>query len=200
MVWKILLAAFSGLLLIGALMYIILPGIKDSNDAQTGMQQSILGSPKLELNNSYKFTAEQITVTTLSKDCTIKKSDGTGKVIELECKTNAEQAFSINIKNNNFNHETLAFLGGLVVCKLGDKNCCENAQTLSATSSGDCILTKGDIKPCATETFKFDGTYQKYEVHPAAECIFDPRGCYDPGMTSSVKSCNPNTYVTVTMI
>jgi|GEM_PF-5450100 hypothetical protein len=204
MVSKIIFGVLLTIILFGVVYFIIIPKLQLGSNNILKLH-TIIDSNKDSYKNIYNFTAEKIitstevTSTENPNPCTITKKNSEGIATEIQCKKNSKQSFDISMKNNNYRHETLTFMGGIVVCEFGNKNCCENSKI--STSSEDCILYKGETKNCDAGTYKFMGEYKKYEVHPATQCISNKEsGCYDPSVTSSFKSCNPNNYVTVVMI
>jgi len=182
-----------------ALVFIGAPRLFKASGGIFSLGDSAIGKQGLTYKNPYYFTAEQIGIseTSASSKCSATK-DSQGIVTELQCKKDSKQDFSVSIANNAEVDRTTTYHGEIVVCNYGDKKCCEETTTPSAISSEDCTLKPGETLDCNAGTYTFTEPPGKYEVHPIADCLMDPEvGCYEAGMTSSVKSCNQDKSIVV---
>ncbi len=189
---------------VGVLVSIAAPRLFKTSGGIFGLGDSVIGKQGLTYNNSYHFTAEQINTTetiTTFKTCSITKKNLDGMTTELKCKKGDRQNFSITIANNAEVDRTTTYRSGIIVCKYGDKKCCEETKTLSAISNEECTLTPGETLECNAGIYIFNEPPGKYEVHPIADCVSDPDiGCYQTGMASSVKSCNQEKSIVVVVV
>jgi len=197
---KLIAKIVLGLIGLGIMIFIIIPAIRDFGKAIFSTANKYT-APKLDFTNNYGMTAERldIDISQTTDKCTLTATDATG-ISTWTCPKGKPQNLNIFIKNNGV--KMLTVRGGIVVCKSGEKDCCGTTSTpTSINSDYDCTITPGKEESCSGGTYTFDTTYKEYEVHPIADCIMDATdGCYNAGMTTSVKSCNPNNYIIVRII
>jgi hypothetical protein len=180
---------------------IILPSIRNHSISIFSTANKF-GAAKMDFTNNYGITAQRITIDTASVSdiCTSTKKDENGYDVIWECPKDKPQTFTVFVKNNG--GRMLTVRGGIVVCKSGEKDCCGTTGDPSGVNvEYDCTITPGKEEPCAAGTYTFDSTYKEYEVHPLTDCSTNPKdGCAPTGMTTSVKSCNPDNYIIVKMV
>jgi hypothetical protein len=180
------------ILVLGVVIAILVPGIRDNLKGLDMMSQKYSG-PQLNYSNTFLFTAERVTQDTGSCQVISSQDD---KPFEISCPKGTKLDFSVDIKNSG--SKMRDFTGGVIVCNKGDKDCC--AKNVAPSGTESCLIIPGtSTTSCGAGSKLFD-TVGEFEVHPVATCVKDAdTGCYDIGMTKAVQSCNPEVYTLVTI-
>jgi len=199
-----ILGIILALVILGVLLFIFVPAISNNFKAFKLISQKYSG-PKLELKNTYEFTAKDITIP--ASDSCVLSAKRTGTMTEYDCKGGKPVTFLVDITNNGLKDRR--YIPEIVICKLGDKDCCNNEKKKYISAKDYCLVAIGATGECNIDPYIFTedngftivSSKDKFEVHPIAECVQDQTfGCYYAGMTESVKSCNPEQYVVVNII
>jgi len=154
-----------------------------------------------DFSDSFPFIANNLSIVSTGSDipCTIINDDEKPKVPnEWNCDANKDVIFYSDI--TYYGTKLRTFHAGILVCEEDDETCCDKLKTSPtnvAWSAAPFKIIPNDKTLCSSGIYNFQDS-KTYKVIPVAECVFDSKiGCKVPGMTQSVKSCNPNNYILI---
>jgi|GEM_PF-5979885 len=158
-------------------------------------------APKISNVTKYQFSEKNVVPT----GCASGAVSNNHAV--YDCSMGREVNFAVDVTNNGLNDRRLN--PKAVICKYPTADCCNSETKIVAGSKDYCAVAIGKTEICNldpytfTESngFKIITSKEQYEIHPMVECPVDSTfGCYDPGLTESVKSCSNDDYIIVGLV